>query len=122
MDTRNNGKEMIVSARIGREIRVQLFLLNLQDGSYKQLTRDTAGYHTDPAFSPDGKQIVFRHRSNRRDRYMQTELFIMNDDGTEVRQLTYYAKDDTTNSSGQYHAGPPRWNKKENFISYTNLL
>ena len=33
MDVRKNGKEMIVSARIGREIRTQLFLLNLENGS-----------------------------------------------------------------------------------------
>lgn len=121
MDTRNNGKEMIVSARIGREIRVQLFLLNLEDGSYKQLTNDTAGYHTDPVFSPDGKQVVFRYRSDKRNRYMKTELFIMNADGTGMRQLTHYPKDDTTNTSGEYHAGPPRWNRAGNFISYMSF-
>jgi TolB protein len=118
MDTRNNGKEMIVSARIGREIRVQLFLLNLEDGSYKQLTKDTTGYYVDPVFSPEGKQIVFRYRSDRRNRYMKSELFTMNADGTGIRQLTHYPENDTTNKSGEYHAGPPRWNRKENFISY----
>lgn len=121
MDTRNNGKEMIVSARIGREIRVQLFLLNLEDGSYKQLTKDTACYYADPVFSPDGKQIVFRYRPNRRDRYMKTELYIMNDDGTGMRQLTYYPKEDSSIKSGEYHAGPARWNIKGNFISYMSF-
>lgn len=121
MDTRNDGKEMIVSARIGRDIRVQLFLMNLENGSYKQLTNDTAAYYTDPVFSPDGKQVVYRYRSNRRDRNLKTELFIMNDDGTGVKQLTYYPNDDTTNSTGEYHAGPPRWNRQENYISYMSF-
>lgn len=120
MDTRN-GKEMIVSARIGREVRVQLFLLNLVDGSYKQLTHDTTGYYVDPLFLPDSKQVVFRYRSDRRNRYLKTELYIMNDDGTGMRQLTHYPDNDTTNSSGEYHAGPPRWNSREKFISYVSF-
>ncbi|MBL7738336.1 MAG: PD40 domain-containing protein [Chitinophagaceae bacterium] len=120
MDTRN-GKEMIVSARIGREVRVQLFMLNLENGSYKQLTHDTAGYYVDPLFLPESKQVVFRYRSDRRNRYMKTELYIMNEDGTGMRQLTYYPQDDTTNNSGEYHAGPPRWNDKGKFISYISF-
>jgi TolB protein len=121
MDMRDNGKEMIVSARIGTQIRTQLFLLNMEDGSYKQLTNDTAAYYVDPVFSPNGKQIVFRHRSNRRNRFMKAELFTMNADGSGKRQLTYYPENDTTLKSGEYHAGPPRWNKKNNFISYMSF-
>jgi len=121
MDTRKNGKEMIVSARIGRDIRLQLFLMNLEDGSYQQLTNDTAAYHVDPVFSPNERQIVFRYRKSRRERNMKTELFVMNEDGTEMIQLTHYPKDDTTNTSGEYHAGPPRWNRKENYISYMSF-
>ena len=121
MDVRKNGKEMIVSARIGREIRTQLFLLNLENGSYTQLTKDTSAYHTDPVFSPDGKQIAFRYRTDRRNRFAKTEIYIMNEDGTGIRQLTQYPKEDTTNSSGEYFAGPPRWNFKENFISYMSF-
>jgi len=121
MDVRKNGKEMIVSARIGREIRTQLFLLNLENGSYIQLTKDTSAYHTDPVFSPDGKQIAFRYRNERRNRFAKTEIYIMNDDGSDMRQLTHYPADDTTNRSGEYHAGPPRWNSKDNFISYMSF-
>ena len=121
MDVRKNGKEMIVSARIGREIRTQLFLLNLENGSYTQLTKDTSAYHTDPVFSPDGKQIAFRYRTERRNRFAKTEIYMMNDDGTGMRQLTNYPAGDTTNRSGEYHAGPPRWNSTDNFISYMSF-
>jgi len=121
MDVRNNGKEMIVSASIGKDIRMQLFLVNLEDGSYRQLTKDTSAYHADPVFSPDERQIAFRYRSNRRDRNMKTEIFIMDDDGTGIKQITHYPKADTSNSTGEYHAGPPRWNRKENFISYMSF-
>jgi TolB protein len=40
MGNRNKGTEMIVSGRIGK-LRAQLFLIDLKDGSYKQLTNDT---------------------------------------------------------------------------------
>ena len=59
MEVRKNGKEMIVSARIGREIRAQLFLLNLENGSYTQLTNDTSAYHTDPVFLPMENRSLF---------------------------------------------------------------
>ncbi len=121
MDVRNNGKEMIVSARLGREIRTQLFLVNLEDGSYKQITKDTSAYHTDPLFSPDGKQIFFRYRTERRNRYAKTEIYVMNDNCTGMRQLTYYPEKDTSNKSGEYYAGPPRWNYKKNCISYMSF-
>jgi TolB protein len=117
MDT-HNGVDMIVSARIGREIRSQLFWLNLENGSYSQLTTDTAAYHNDPVLSPNGKQIAFRYKAKRRDRNMKTELYIMNTNGSAMKQLSFYPKDDTTASSGEYHAGPPKWNVKDNFISY----
>jgi len=121
MDVRKNGKEMIVSARIGREIRTQLFLLNLENGSYIQLTKDTSAYHSDPVFSPDGNQIAFRYRTERRNRFAKTEIYMMNDDGSGMKQLTHYPLDDTTNKSGEYHAGPPRWNSKDNFISFMSF-
>ena len=38
MGSRNNGKEMIVSGRIGTETRFQLFIIDLQTGKYRQLT------------------------------------------------------------------------------------
>lgn len=121
MDSRGEGKEMIVTGRKGRDLRSQLFLLNLEDGSYRQLTNDTSAYYNDPVFSPDGKQVIFRYRPEKRNRDMKTELYIMNSDGTGMKQLSFYPENDTTASPGEYYAGPPRWNKAANFISYMSF-
>lgn len=117
--SRKDGKEMIVSGRIGKSIRQQLFLINIQDGSYQQLTSDTAASFNDPVFLPDEKQIVFRHRLKRRNfQNEKAELWVMNDDGTNKRQLTHYPETDTTAEWHVYHAGPPVVIPGKNKISY----
>lgn len=121
MDTRNNGTEIIVTGRIGKEMRYQLFLINAFDGTFKQLTNDTTAYYRDPAFSPDGKQIAFVYRKNKRDKSLNDEIFIMNADGTEIRQLTYYPKDNISYKSNGYKAGATHWHPTENFISYISM-
>jgi TolB protein len=45
----------------------------------------------------------------------------MNADGTDRRRLTTYPKDDKTSQWHDYHAGPPRWVKKHNFITYQSV-
>jgi len=122
MSSRNNGTEMIVSGRIGKAIRQQLFLLNIQTGAYNQLTSDTASSFSDPVFLSDGKQIVFRHRLNRRNfQNEKAELWIMNDDGTNKRQLTHYPDTDTTAEWHSYHSGPPTIIPDKNRISYMSF-
>jgi Tol biopolymer transport system component len=65
------------------------------DGSHlKQLT-DPRGYNAEGSYSPDGKQIVFC--SNRGDD-KNLELYIMDRDGKNVRQLTH--------APGCYNGGP----------------
>lgn len=58
MDTRYNGKEIIVSGRIGNDVRFQLFIINTATGEFNQITNDTAVIYRDPVFSEDGNQIV----------------------------------------------------------------
>ncbi len=118
MSSRNEGEEMIVSGRIGKEIRFQLFLVDIKSGKYTQLTTDTAASYADPHFSPDGKQIVFRHRKNRRNyKNEKAEIWIMDVDGSNLKQLTYFPED-TTAQWHSYHAGPPFWEPSQNIISY----
>lgn len=122
LSSRNEGKELIVSGRIGKEVRQQLFLVDVGSGDFRQLTKDTAASFSDPYFSPDGKQIVFRHRTKRRNfQNEKAELWIMNDDGTEKRQLTHYPASDTTADWHSYHAGPPFWEPTSNRISFMSL-
>lgn len=117
-DTRFDEKEMVVSGRIGKEIRYQLFMVDLNTGSYRQITHDTSALFRDPVFSQDGRQIVCAYQPNKRDNSQYEELFIMNDDGSEMKQLTHFPEGDSAIREHSYKAGPPRWHPTENFISY----
>lgn len=120
MGSRSNGTEMIVLGRIGK-LRAQLFLINLKDGSYKQLTNDTVSTKRDPMFLPGGDEIVLAYRPDRNlRRTVPDELWRMNLDGSNKVQLTHFPKDDTTTMWYEYHAGPPQWNSQHQFISYVS--
>jgi TolB protein len=118
MGSRNNGKEMIVSGRIGK-LRAQLFLVDIKTGSYKQLTNDTVATMRDPIFLPGGKEIVLAYRPDKKLRKtIPDELWKMDLDMNNKMQLTHFPKSDTTTQWFEYHAGPPQWNNKYQFISY----
>lgn len=121
MGSRKNGSEIVVSGRKGQDVRFQLFIIDAKTGKYKQLTNETSAAFRDPIFSPDGKQIVYAYKKERINREINEELFIMNADGTNRRQLTTYPKNDKTAEWHNYHAGPPRWVKKHNFITYNSV-
>lgn len=120
MSSRKQGKEMIVTGRIGRAIRYQFFLLNTLTGAYRQITQDTAAMYSDPCFSPDGKKIVFSYKRNRRDRSTHEELYLMNVDGTGMTQLTHYPENNPSAKEYGYRAGSARWHPTENFITYVS--
>jgi Tol biopolymer transport system component len=63
------------------------------DGSGLRRLTDAAGYDAEGSYSPDGKHIVF---CSNRDGNL--ELYIMDADGTNVRQLTH--------APGCYNGGP----------------
>jgi TolB protein len=122
LGSRNNGEELIVAGRIGKDIRHQLFIINTETGSYRPVAQDTAASFNSPYFSPDGKRIVVRYRKDKRNfRNEKAELWIMNDDGSGMTQLTRYPGSDTTANWFDYHAGPPVWEPNNNVISYMSL-
>lgn len=116
--SRNNCSELIVSGRLSREVRNQLFIIDLRTGDFRQITTDTAAKFEDPTFSPDGSQIVYRYKKKKRDRSEPSELWIASADGSQARQLTFYPKNDTTAKWHDYHAGAPHWNAKHGFITF----
>ncbi len=121
MSSRKKGEEMIVAGRIGRQVRFQLFIINTKSGTYRQITHDTSALHRDPCFSPDGKKIVFSYQKNKRDKSTHEELYLMNEDGSELTQLTHYPEDNPSAKAYGYRAGSARWHPTENFISYVSL-
>ena len=120
VSSRKDGTEFLVSGRKDG-LRYTLYFISRDGAILKQLTSDTTQYFNDPFFSPDGKEIVFRHKKNRRDRTENDELRIMKDDGSNMRQLTHYPADDTTANWFDYHAGPPISEPNQNIISYGSV-
>lgn len=118
MSSRKKGCEMVVTGRLGKEVRSQLFIVNTETGKYRQITNDTAAMYGDPAFSPNGKHIVYRYKKHKRDRNEKDELWIANADGSDPRQLTHYPPADTTAEWFDYHAGAPHWNAKLGLVTY----
>ncbi len=118
MNSRKKGCEMAVTGRVGKELRYQLFIVDTDSGKFRQITNDTAAMYGDPAFSPDGQQIVYRYKKNKRNRNEKMELWLANADGSNARQLTYYPPADTTSQWFDYHAGAPHWNAKLGLITY----
>ncbi len=117
LSSRKGGTEFVVSARKDG-LRNTLYIIDKSGNIVRQLTSDTSRYYNDPCFSPDGEQIVFRYKTNRRDRNENDELWIMNDDGTNMRRITQYPQDDPTRKWENYKAGPPQWRPATNVISY----
>lgn len=120
MNTRNNGEEMVVTGRIGNEIRRQLFIIETETGKYRQITNDTAAVFGDPNFSTDGKQIVCYYKKNKRDKDAHEELYVMSADGSNMKQITNYPEDNPSAKDYGYKAGTPHWHPIENFISYVS--
>jgi TolB protein len=120
MGSRNKGTEMIVLGRIGK-LRGQLFLVNLIDGSYKQMTNDTVSTKRDPHFLPGGKEFVMAYRPDKSmRRTVPAELWKMDLDLNNKVQLTHFPVADTNTQWFEYHAGPPQYNSQYGFISYVS--
>jgi len=77
-------------------------------------------YASDPAFSPDGKYIVFRGgmTKSKREQGFDEALYILNRDGSGLRRITNYPVADTSAAWYQYKARPPVWHPTEHFVSY----
>ncbi len=118
MGTRKKGKEIVVSGRIGSDVRNQLFIINVKTGKYRQITNESGARFRDPMFSPNGKKIVAVYKKDKTEKKASGEIFIMDPDGKNRKQLTTYPLNDKTAGPHGYRAGPPRWNRKGNFITY----
>lgn len=81
------------------------------DGRLVRLTW-SRGDDIDPAWSPDGRQVVFQTSRWTRDAAMQTQLAIMARDGSQVRPLT----------TGAVRDSRPRWSPDGTRIAFLRQL
>jgi TolB protein len=120
MSTRKNGKEIIV--RPIQKIDSAFYIIDLEGNILSRIATGLP-YSSDPLFVNDGNQIVFRGgltKSKLVDGFNE-EIYIIDIDGKNIKQLTHYPKNDTTASRYDYHAGMPKLNPTENFISFQSM-
>ena len=95
------------------EGRRHLFVIELEDGSTRQLTRGEYD-HADPSFSPDGESIVFvSDRHPRRDeRQFRSDAWIIPAGGGRPRRL----------SGGQGRASHPTFSPDGSLVAFAGTL
>jgi TolB protein len=70
-----------------------IVLTDVESGETRNLTEGVNAMHESPRFSPDGRRIVFA--STRDDEMLtRSDVFVMNIDGTEVRNLSRHPNED----------------------------
>lgn len=77
---------------VNRDGDTNIYVLDLQTMNTTQLKSDSLDGFA-PKWSPDGKQISFVSNSSANKRDGRSQVFIMNADGTGVKQMTHYDLD-----------------------------
>jgi acylaminoacyl-peptidase len=111
-----DGKTLFFSANLNEDLiaepaNSEIHQLDLSDGSIKTLT-DRFGPDSNPVLSPDGKMIAYTGNDDSFQGYQVTNLYIMNTDGSGVKNLTADLDRD---------AGDPQWesNGKGIYFQYS---
>lgn len=90
-----------------RRLEPNIFISNIYQGTLEELTKNGSGNNFTPAWSPDGTRIAF---SSNRDGAGNTELYVANRDGSNVRRLTNNPGADIT----------PTWSPSGTQIAFTS--
>ncbi|MBX2913559.1 MAG: hypothetical protein M9954_15680 [Cyclobacteriaceae bacterium] len=117
MSSRKNGSEFIV--RPNPKIDSAFHIIDKEGKRIQRIETGLPNF-SDPLFVNNGSQIVFRGgtKKSKREPGYQEELYLINSDGTGLKQLTHYPASDTTAPWWAYKAGPPKLHPKRKFISY----
>jgi Tol biopolymer transport system component len=95
---------------VANNLDTQIYTMNLNGTERKQLTSD--GNNDSPAWSPDGKKIVFRSTRddpNPKALAANREIYVMNEDGSEQTRLTF---DDMNKFN-------PAWSPNGQYIAFS---
>ncbi len=101
-----DGRRVVYESR-ALGVTSQIFVLEA-DGTKRKLTHMKRGA-SDPTWSPDGTQIAFAGTRRRDgDRHPDTDIFVMNVDGSHIQRLVGTAEND----------GHPDWNPDGSRIAF----
>nr|WP_321412554.1 hypothetical protein [uncultured Allomuricauda sp.] len=120
MSTRKNGAEIIVKPRL---ITENTFYILDKKGNIIDRLETGLTYAADPLFVNNGKQVVFRGGKTVRKEIngFEEELYIIDVDGRNLKQLTHYPEEETEASRYGYRAGAPRLHPTENYVTYQSI-
>lgn len=104
--TGSNAKWSKDGSKIVFERDFDIWLMNADGSNPVQLTQSFPFYDASPDISPDGTKIVFHS-----DRDGRNHIYVMNIDGSDVRQLT----GDASNETAEFN---PRWSPDGSKILY----
>lgn len=113
---RKQGSEFVVKPA-GKDF-LGFYIIGLKGEIIDRIPIDLA-YINDPAFSPDGEQIVFRGatKASPRELGFTDELYIMEIESGKLRKLTEHPEADEKAQWAGYLSAAPRW-PKEGIISF----
>lgn len=117
MSTRKNGDEIIV--RPHSSIDSVFYIINKKGEIIKKLDPQMP-YCGDPLFVNNAQQVVFRGGKTKSKLIegFNEELYIIDVDGSNKRQLTHYPVSDTSAGKFGYRAGTPKLHPSGKFITY----
>jgi TolB protein len=119
MGSRKNGTEFIVTPN--QKIDSVFYIIDL-NGNLIQKLETGLPKSSDPLFVENGEKVVFRGgtKKSKREEGYKEDLYIINVNGSGMKQLTHYPETDTTAPWFAYKAGPPHLHPTEHFISYAS--
>jgi len=117
MSSRKDGDELIVKPKL---ITENTFYILNRSGKIVNRIETGLKFAADPLFVNEGKQIVFRggKTTGKNIDGFDEELYIMDVNGENRKQLTHYPEKDTTAGKYGYRAGAPKLHPTENYITY----
>ncbi len=118
--SRKAGTEFIINPH--KSIDSTFYIVNNQGDILRKIYTGLA-YSSDPMFSPTGEDVVFRgaNKKFKKENGFVDELYIIDENGNNLHQITTYPKTDTTSQWWEYHAGPPHWDSVSNRIFYNSV-